>query len=213
MSLYLPPTFARHDRAAAARLLTGHPFACLITVSNGDLLITHLPLLLVPDAEPHGTLIGHLARANTHWQHFAHGKSVAIFQGPHHYISPAWYAHQESAVPTWNCAVAHCHGRPVILSEPDEIDALLDLTVRHFESHQPNPWTPRLTSEALANLRGEIVAFRMPIHTIEAKFKLSQNRKETDRHGVISALTQSESQEAQALARLMREYFEPKNLS
>lgn len=206
MSLYTPAAFACHDRAAMARLVVEHPFATLVTACRGAILASHLPLLLLPDREPYGSLIGHMARANLHWQSFASGKTVAIFQGPHHYVSPTWYEHSDGAVPTWNYAVAHCHGHPEIVEDALTVDAILDLTVRHFESHQPNPWTPRLTNEALAELRSAIVAFRIPIQSIEGKFKLSQNRKKADRQGVIRALDQSESQEARELARQMREY-------
>lgn len=210
MTLYLPTAFACHDRAAIARLIAEHPFACLVTSDGGELFVSHLPLLLVPDREPHGTLIGHLARANPHWQHFSQGKTVAIFQGPHHYVSPSWYENQEGAVPTWNYAVAHCHGHPEIVESEPEIDAILDFTVRHFEAHQHKPWSPELSAATLDKLRRAIVAFRIPVLHLEAKFKLSQNRSAGDRHGVAHALSRSESQEAWAVAQAMQRLFPEK---
>jgi transcriptional regulator len=203
MSLYAPEAFLCADRMAVARLISEHPFATLITACGDELAVTHLPLLLVPDREPYGTLIGHVARANPHWQHFAAGKTLAIFQGPHHYISPAWYADPAGAVPTWNYAVVHCTGHPRIISDDGEIDAILDLTVRRFEDHQAHPWTPQLTPEMLGHLRQAIVAFRIPVLGVRAKFKLSQNRAEGDQERVAAALESSESQQARALAAWM----------
>ncbi|CAG1006545.1 Protease synthase and sporulation protein PAI 2 [Burkholderiales bacterium] len=203
MSLYLPAAFACHDRAAIARLIAEHPLASLITSDGGELFVSHLPLLLVPDREPHGTLVGHLARANPHWQHFSTGRSLAIFQGPHHYVSPAWYVHPAAAVPTWNYAVVHCHGHPQTVEDQAEVDAILELSVRHFEDHQAQPWSPQLTSQELDALRRAIVAFRIPVQSVEAKFKLSQNRSTADQRRVTDALARSESQEARALAAWM----------
>lgn len=204
MSLYLPAAFACEDRSTIARLIAEHPFATLVTARDEGLAVTHLPLILLPDREPHGTIIGHVARANPHWQYFAQGKTVAIFQGPHHYISPAWYQNQEGAVPTWNYAVVHCHGHPETIESEAEIDAVLDFTVRHFEAHQRAPWTPELTEAALGKLRQAIIAFRIPIQRVEAKFKLSQNRSQADRQSVAHALSKTESQEARAVAEAMQ---------
>lgn len=204
MSLYTPSAFASSDRAAVARLVTEHPFATLITAADDDLIVTHLPLLLIPDREPFGTLIGHVARANDHWRHFAQGRTVAVFQGPHHYISPAWYAHPEGSVPTWNYAVVHLSGHPEIVADAAEVGAILDTTVRHFESHHEPAWTPQLTADALRAMREAIVAFRIPVQHVEAKFKLSQNRSPADRKRVAQTLARSESREARDLAEWMK---------
>lgn len=204
MSIYIPAAFAGNDRAAIAQLVAGYPFATLITAHSGGSEITHLPLLLVPDREPYGTIIGHLARANTHWEKFAEGCTTAVFQGPHHYISPAWYAQAEGSVPTWNYAVVHLTGHPEIVADTAAIDAILDSTVRHFESHHEPAWEPQLTADALRAMREAIVAFRIPVTHAEAKFKLSQNRSPADRKRVADTLARSESREARDLAAWMK---------
>jgi transcriptional regulator len=204
MTMYTPTAFSSSDRAAAARLVAEHPFATLVTTCDGEPAVTHLPLLLVPDREPFGTLIGHLARANDHWRHFAEGRTLAIFQGPQHYVSPAWYTHAEGSVPTWNYAVVHLSGHPEIVADASEIDTILDATVRHFESHHEPAWTPQLTADALRALREAIVAFRIPVQHVEAKFKLSQNRPIADRKRVAQMLGRSESREARDLAEWMK---------
>lgn len=203
MSLYLPEAFHCQDRPAIARLIAEYPFACLVTTSGNEPVVTHLPLLLVPDRDPHGSLIGHMARANPHWRHFAEGNTLAIFQGPHYYVSPSWYSQPATAVPTWNYAVVHCGGHPQIVEDDAEVDAILDLSVRRFEEHQPKPWSLQLSPSELDALRRAIVAFRIPVQTVEAKFKLSQNRTAADQQGVATALAHSESHEARALASWM----------
>ena len=80
-------------------------------------MVSHLPLLLVPGCEPHGTLIGHFARANPHWQQAREVPSIAIFHGPHAYISPSWYTAPSRMVPTWNYASVHAHGTLEIVDD------------------------------------------------------------------------------------------------
>jgi len=102
-------------------------------------MVTHLPLIHVADCEPHGTLVGHFARANPHAEAAAGDESIAIFHGPHAYVSPSWYAEPAAAVPTWNYAVVHAHGRIVLARSPAETQALLDLMIHRFESARPAP--------------------------------------------------------------------------
>jgi len=120
MSVYTPEHFRMDDRAAIARLMHDHPFATLLTPSMPEPMLSHVPLLLVPDAEPNGTLIGHVARANPHWQHATGAESVAIFHGPHAYVSPSWFAEPSKGVPTWNYAVVHAYGMLDVIDEPVE---------------------------------------------------------------------------------------------
>ena len=111
-----------------------HPFATLVTPGAAEPLVTHLPLLHVADCEPHGTLVGHFARANPHARGAANVESMAIFHGPHAYVTPSWYADPAGAVPTWNYAVAHVHGALELARDAAETRAVLDLMIQRFES-------------------------------------------------------------------------------
>ncbi len=133
MSLYIPGHFAPRDRSSVARLLHEHPFATLVTPSAAEPFVTHLPLIHVADCEPHGTLHGHFARTNPHVEAAAHGASLALFHGPHAYVTPSWYADPAGAVPTWNYAVAHAHGTIELARDPAETRAVLDLLIQRFE--------------------------------------------------------------------------------
>jgi transcriptional regulator len=203
MSLYRPAAFASDDQAAIERLLDEHPFATLITAGAGEPQISHLPLLHQSGPAPHGSLIGHMARANPHWSHFGSGASLAIFHGPHAYVSPSWYAQPATQVPTWNYAVVHVHGRAEIVSDRAATLATLQRMVTRFEGGRAAPWRLQLEGARLDAMVGAIVAFEIEIERIDAKFKLSQNKDEADRRRVASALRSEAYADATATAAWM----------
>ncbi len=206
MSLYVPTHFDARDRAAVARLLHDHPFATLVTPANDEPFVSHVPLLHVADREPHGTLLGHFARANPHASTATGVESIAIFHGPHAYVSPSWYAEPAAAVPTWNYAVVHAHGTLELADEPAETRAILDALIQRFESHRAAPWQPGLDRDRMAAMVKAIVGFRIRVRRLDAKFKLSQNRSPDDRARVASALMAEGYVEAKATAEWMRAY-------
>lgn len=206
MSLYTPRTFEAHDDAALKRLLLEHPFATLITPGDGEPFVSHLPLQHRAATERNGTLLGHMARANPHWQHFGKRASVAVFHGPHAYVSPSWYADPATAVPTWNYAVAHVHGIASVMADETETRALLDELVHRYEGGRPRPWHLQLEGHPLAAMLGAIVGFRLSIERIDVKFKFSQNRSADDRERVITALRRENHADATATAEWMDRY-------
>jgi len=209
MSLYTPSLFDARDRAAVARLLHDHPFATLVTPTSPEPRVSHVPLLLVSDCEPHGTLIGHVARANPHWQSSRDAESIAIFHGPHAYVSPSWYGEPAKAVPTWNYATVHAHGVLEIIEDPVETRGVLDALIQRFESGRESAWQYAMPAGVRDALLSAIVAFRLRIKRIDAKFKLSQNRPAADRARVIAALDAEPYADAHATAAWMRSYAPP----
>jgi len=209
MSLYTPSHFAASDRAAAARLIHDHPFATLVTPGAPEPFVSHLPLLLVAGCEPHGTLIGHMARANPHWERAAAVESIAIFHGPHAYVSPSWYAEPSKAVPTWNYAAIHAHGVLEVVGDPAETRGVLDALVQRFEAPRDAPWQFAMPERQRDALVGAIVAFRLRIRRLDAKFKLSQNRPAEDQVRVAAALDREGYADAASVASWMRAYGGP----
>jgi transcriptional regulator len=193
MTVYIPRHFAG-DEATARRLIADHPFAVLVTGGAAGVHATHLPLLLDDDG---AALLGHMARPNPHWQAFATGTTVAIFQGPHAFVSRGWYREPADNVPTWNYAAVHVTGRPVPLDEAGARDAVERLAAR-FEP----PSLPPIAEGKLGRLLHGIVAFRMPIERLEAKFKMSQD-KPAEIAGVIAALQATGRHDELATARWM----------
>jgi transcriptional regulator len=204
MSVYVPGHFATTDRSAIARLLQDHPFATLITPAASEPLVTHLPLLHVADHAPHGTLLGHFARANPHASATA-AESIAVFHGPHAYVSPSWYADPAGAVPTWNYAVAHAHGTIELAQDGAETRAIVDLLIQRFEAGRAAPWQLALDPPRLRAMVDAIIGFRIRVKRIDAKLKLSQNRSAEDRNRVAAALDAEGYADAAATAAWMRE--------
>jgi transcriptional regulator len=170
---------------------------------KSGMVATHLPLLLKRGVS-RPVLQGHVARANTHWRFFdGNIEAIAIFQGPHGYISPRWYM-AAPAVPTWNYAVVHLHGRPLATEDRELTSGILAALVHKYESHRPNPYrTQELPPDFYEQMLSRIVAFEMTVDRVEAQFKLGQNRSEKDRAGAIEGLMGESSPAAEALARFM----------
>lgn len=123
--MYVPEHFKESDAERLAVLINGNSFGMLVTAPEGVPFVTHLPFLIERYGNSQGRLLGHMARANPQWQHFSSGSEVvAIFQGPHAYISPSWYA--SPGVPTWNYAVVHLRGIPRLIEDESELAALID---------------------------------------------------------------------------------------
>lgn len=208
--MYRPRSFACDDLATLHEFIEAHSFATLITPGSQGFEISHIPLLLTRDGSRFGTLHGHLARPNPHWRRFVDDAppSVAIFHGPHGYISPGWYASPQS-VPTWNYAVVHAAGRPRLLRDDAALRELVMRTVNVYEQPIGSPWDVAAAGGAIDAELGGIVGFTMPIERLDGKFKLSQNRSAVDHSGVVAALAQSGAASNPALAALMREFPPP----
>jgi transcriptional regulator len=204
--MYIPESFRVRDQHAIFSFIEQYDFATMITsIPGGNLAITHLPLLLNRREDP-ALLVGHVAEKNDHWRHFdGTTKSLAIFRGPHGYVSPTWYPNKP-AVPTWNYAVVHVYGYPRLVRDRLATTAILASLVRKYEGPRPNPWQIEdLPPDFYREMVTRIVAFEMPIDKIDAKFKLSQNRTRVDRDGAARGLGIEGSQSAMDLQAFMLE--------
>jgi transcriptional regulator len=204
MSLYVPPAFAADDPAALAALIDAHPFATLVTAAAPEPHVTHLPLIRAHEQ----TLIGHFAAANPHAQSAPHGPSIAIFHGPHAYVSPRWYGEPDRAVPTWNFATVHARGRIETLAG-SYAESVIDALVARFEGTAPDAWRFAMRGRAREAMLSGIVAFRFHVDALAGKFKLSQNRPAADRRRVIESLDADPLPDSRATAAWMRTYAPP----
>jgi transcriptional regulator len=204
--MYVPASFAVDDPATLHDFLRLHGFATLVTRGDSGLIASHLPLLFEADAGPNGTLIGHIARANPQWRD-VQGEALAIFSGPHAYISPSWYE-EEGTVPTWNYATVHAYGAFRIIDDRDGLLDVLRRTVRTYEEPRPVSWAFDETAPHVEKLLGAIVGFRIELSRLEGKWKLNQNHPEERRRRVIRALGDQPGDDARAIAALMEEGLE-----
>ncbi len=203
MTFYVPGHFRVEDAATLERFVAENGFATLVSTGPEGLWTSHVPLLVGRGSDGRLRLEGHMARANAHWESLESAAEVlAIFGGPHAYVSPSWYAHHPS-VPTWNYAVVHARGKARIV-EPEALPALLGRLTRKYEEGRPAPWRMEdQPADFTPRLMAAIVGFEIAVERLEGKFKLSQNRRPADLEGVIAAL---EGEGQGALAALMREH-------
>jgi transcriptional regulator len=201
--MYLPRAFAVSDLPVLHDFMEQYSFATLITQHSGELIASHLPLVLDRGVGPYGRLRGHLAIRNPQLAHFTAGsETLVIFQGPHSYISPSWYA-TKGNVPTWNYTAVHASGVPKALDRAALVGLLKDL-VRHNEKSLEQPWDFDSEDSWLHNMLAEIAAFEIPIDRLQGKFKLNQNRTPADRARVIDVLSASHDPAQRQMAGLIR---------
>ena len=197
--MYLPAVFAESDPAKLHEFIEHNSFGLLVSSVDGLPFATHLPLLL-----ENGSLLGHVARANPQWQQVAGQKVLAVFSGPHAYVSPTWYE-AEQVVPTWNYVAVHVYGTLHLVEGQADLLELVKKITWNYERSLPRPWSLAGTSAAfLERMLAQIVGFRIQIERIEGKWKLNQNQPLERRLKVAGELAKHPDENAQEIAALMR---------
>lgn len=199
--MYIPTAFSQTDLSLLHDMLERYSFAILITPTDSGPQITHLPLLLDRRDGPFGTIVGHLARANSHADQLSGRPSTVIYSGPHTYISPTWYE-ADHVVPTWNYVAVHVTGSVELVEEPTALREIVERMTDTYEAAMPAPWRlPRST--AIDRMLEQIVGFRLKIESIEGKWKLNQNHSPERRRKVIAQLRGQRDPDSLAIAQLM----------
>ena len=182
-----------------------YDFGLLVTQGSAGLIASQIPFLT---ARRDGKLYleGHIALANPQGADLdGADEGLAIFAGPHAYISPSWYQ-AGPAVPTWNYATVHAYGAARPIANPDWLRDLVDRLTRRHEVREAAPWRMAALPEPyVASMLTGIVGVEIAVTRLEGKFKLSQNRPAADRPRIVAALERREDAESRAVAQLMRE--------
>lgn len=184
--MYNPTRYQDRDEDEIFELMDQYPFATVISVGKDGPVVSHLPIT-PKRVDGQIELIGHLARANPHWQSLEQGKTLVIFQGPHTYVTPSWY--KKNNVPTWNYITLHASGATRLIQDHEGlVDCLKELT-DHVERNWHSGWQFYLPEDlGSGQLTKAIVGFRIRVEKFNFKKKLSQNRSEQDRAGVLEGL-------------------------
>jgi transcriptional regulator len=187
--MYIPKFNQVSDRAILFEAMRAHPFAILfgplpVQEALHTCAATHLPLVVKDEGE-HGVLEGHFARANSHWSALADRETLVVFSGPHSYVTPTLYD-EPLSVPTWNYIAVHAYGTLELVEDTPGKEALLEGLIEQNDPAYAEHWRALPDGYRRTMLAG-IVGFRIPIARIEGKFKLSQNRSETDRIQIKAA--------------------------
>ena len=189
--MYLPRHFEQNNRDALVALVREQPLATLIIATPQGPSADLIPLEFAPDEGEHGTLRGHVARANPLWRH-AGAAALAVFQGPDAYISPGWYASKREhgkVVPTWNYTMVQARGRLRVVEQAPWLHALVERLTQHHEAAQRTPWqVGDAPADFVAQMLGAIVGIEIPVDSLLGKWKVSQNRSAADRQGVAEGL-------------------------
>ena len=213
--MYLPEHFEERDVSVLHALIRSHPLGTWVTHADGELVVNHIPFLLDPDRGEHGTLVGHVARANPVWKAFSpETESVAIFQGPQAYITPSWYPTKHAhgkAVPTWNYAVVHAHGVPRAVDDRNWLLKLVTRLTDFQESERAVPWSVSdAPPDFIDTMLKAIVGIEIPIRTVVGKWKTSQNRPLPDKLGTIAGLQERGDENSRQMAALVRRHVSSK---
>ena len=207
--MYVPAHFEQTDRTAVHALMREHPLAALVTSGPAGLTADPVPLEFDPDDGEHGTLLGHVARANPLWRVAAGRPVLAIFNGPQAYVSPSWYpskAATHKVVPTWNYTVVQARGTLRAVPDAPWLHALVtDLTARH-EAARTEPWAVSdAPDDYVQQMLRAIVGIEIQLTALVGKWKVTQNRSEADRLGVVAGLTGETGDNAAAMAALVKD--------
>ena len=202
--MYIPPGFLETDRTRLHDFMELHSFATLISSHDGEPVASDLPLLLDREAGPQGRLIGHMARANSHWQTAANQRALAIYHGPHAYVSPGWIEAQ-NVVPTWNYVTVHAYGTLRLIEDRDRLRGILQRTVTRYEANREQPWSMASPdADFIEKLLAAIVGFEIDVDRLEGKWKLNQNHPLERREQIMRGLRETGRHDELQIAELMK---------
>lgn len=208
--MYIPTHFEEPRVEVMHELIRAQPLATLVTMTPGGLDANPIPLHLVADPQPFGTLRGHVARANPVWRELARDvEALAIFHGPNAYVTPSWYPTKKEhgrAVPTWNYAAVHACGTLRIIDDAAWLRAQLEELTAQHEAAFAEPWAVRDAPPGyIKKLIGAIVGIEIVITKLSGKWKMSQNQPAQNRAGVIQGLRERAIPDAEEIAALIEE--------
>lgn len=198
--MYVAKFNRNENEAELLEFIHQNGFGILVSQVDGKPWATHIPLYLSRDGKK---LTSHIARGNSQWRHWSADTEVlAIFQGPHAYISSSWYDHEN--VPTWNYVAVHVYGTIRLIEGQELIESLKELVNKHEKSSEHPATVVGMSEKFLNNEVRGIVAFEMTITKMEAAFKLSQNRDDKNYHSIIHHLENRTDHDSHEIAKEMK---------
>ena len=193
--MYIPNEFEINDRNEIINFIKENSFGMIISSADDGFQVTHVPLL-IEDREGTLYLYGHFAIANNHWKIANDRKVLAIFNGPHYYISPKWYRAKE-AVPTWNYMTAYCEGHFNTIDNDKNVE-ILKKTLEYYEIDRD--LEKKMEDPYYSKMSRGVKGFSIKIDKIYAKYKLSQNRTHDDRLFIVENLRKINTQDSNRMA-------------
>lgn len=199
--MYIPVAFKMKEMSEMIEVIQENGFATLFSTHEGMPVATHLPLLLNDTKD---CLIGHFAKGNPQWKDIENQKVLAIFHGPHCYISPSWYETNQ-AVPTWNYVAVHVYGEIELIEHDDELLNSFNNMIKKYEHHTSTYSLTQVDERLVSNLNKGVQGFKIKNLSMEGKKKLSQNHSIERQQLVIQKLEEIEQNNEQQIAHLMKQ--------
>ncbi|NIF72149.1 FMN-binding negative transcriptional regulator [Burkholderia sp. Ap-962] len=208
--MYLPPLFEERNLDTIHATIREVGLATLVTVEADGIDANHVPLFLAPGPTGHGTLRGHVSRNNAQWRrHTGSSQALAVFLGPHSYISPSWYpsaATTGRVVPTWNYLAVHAYGRLEFYEDRERVLDVITRMTELQEAGRAQPWSvEQAPPDHVDTMLKHIVGFDLHVERIECKRKMSQYASLQDHAGAMAGLREAGSAAGRAVAGIMAE--------
>lgn len=200
--MYIPKHFLATDKTEILSFMQAYSFATIITMQDNLPVASHLPFV-VTDTENGIIITSHFAKANTQWTTLEQQPVLIIFTEPHAYISPRHYE-SEMSVPTWNYIAVHAYGNAKIINSVEQAFGVLDSMIAAFEKEYKQQWDGLPENFKTKMLNG-IVCFEVAVTDLQAKQKLSQNKKEAERNSIITTFEAGNDANEKAIAGFMRQ--------
>ena len=206
--MYVPSHFEETRIEVLHQLIREYSFAALVTLGSDGLDANHIPFELDASPAPLGTLRAHVSRGNPVWRDSSRDvEALVVFQGPQAYITPSWYQTKKETgkvVPTYNYIVVHAHGPLQVVEDQGWLRGLVERLTTRYEAARPEPWkVADAPGDFIEKQLLAIVGLAIPITKLVGKWKVSQNRPEADRDGVVRGLREIADADAVAMANLV----------
>jgi transcriptional regulator len=199
--MYIPTYFKVTNVDEIWEFVQQNSFGTIVTTEQGKPIATHLPLGLHKKGDEY-YITGHMAYGNPQWRTFETCEDVLVmFQGPNAYISSSWYSHEN--VPTWNYQAIHLYGKASILEKDELIEELTVMLEKYEQKRENSVLWDKLSPDLLENQLKGIIGFKIKVEEIQAAYKLSQNRSETDYNNIIEKLQNEGNSNSKQLAEQM----------
>jgi transcriptional regulator len=205
--MFVRPCWRPRTGEELFQLIDSDPWALLVNNGPDGPIATNMPLLLDRSRGEHGTLIGHVARANEHARalQISEAPTLAIFEGPYQFVTGSWYPNRDMPSTYYYTAV-HCYGR-VRIQKERELEQWIGILTGRMEAQFPNGW--KITDVPHADISRRlpaIMGFEIELSRVEGKFKLGQDESKRDAMAVYHQLAQSSNPTDRALAEMVRDY-------
>ncbi|WP_223701959.1 FMN-binding negative transcriptional regulator [Sutcliffiella deserti] len=201
--MYIPRQFKNDNQKEIIEFIEQHSFGILFSEHDGEQKATHLPFI-IKEIDNNVVLYTHMAKANPQWKSLKGKSALAVFTGPHAYISASWYE-EPNSVSTWNYVSAHVYGKIEIITDPHPLKEILKLATDFYERDFSYPWKVEDNLETVESMLNGIVGIKLEVEKLEGKWKLNQHHTTEKKNKVIKQLKNQTSYNSQDIARLMEE--------